>query len=162
MMQEPTTEEIRAELDQVLGSKELSGSTQRRSFLKYVVEELLAGRAGRLKERNIAIKALGRDTNFNSRVDCVVRMAASRLRRALDRYYAKEGVANAVRISCTAWCALFPFRCHVVPVRTWKLAGHAQATIALPVTDRVRQQRLLRVYQRRTRLFIIIKFDFHH
>jgi adenylate cyclase len=78
---------IRAELARVLASSEFAASRHLTNFLRYVVEEALAGREDRLKERNIALGALGRDADFDPRLDCIVRVVAGKLRRALERYY---------------------------------------------------------------------------
>src|SRR6516162_5508096 len=90
---------VRAELARVLSSSEFAASRHLTNFLTYVVEESLAGREERLKERTIAIGALGRDADFDSRLDCIVRVVAGKLRRALERYYATRGAGNSVCIS---------------------------------------------------------------
>jgi adenylate cyclase len=73
------------------------------------MEESLAGRAENIKERNVAIGALGRDADFDPRLDCIVRVVAGKLRRALARYYAIEGVANPLRVEMPkgAYCPVF-------------------------------------------------------
>jgi adenylate cyclase len=94
----PSADDIRRELAQVLNSDEIAGSRQLTSFLKYIVAESLAGRSDNIKERNIAIGALNRGADFDPRFDCIVRVVAGKLRRALVRYYAAEGAAHALRI----------------------------------------------------------------
>ena len=89
--------EVRLELSRVLSGTEFRASSQLNAFLRYIVEEELAGRGKRIKERNIAIFALERDADFDPRLDCIVRVSAGRLRRALERYYAGEGTANPLR-----------------------------------------------------------------
>ena len=90
--------EIREEMARILSSPDFVASEQLSRFLEYVVEEALAGRADLLKERNIAVRALGRDTEFDPRLDSIVRVVAGKLRRALDHYYAKEGAGNPHRL----------------------------------------------------------------
>src|SRR5262249_15318595 len=67
-------------------------------FLEYVVEETLAGRAGRIKAYNIATEVFGRDVNFDPQLDPVVRMEARRLRRSLERFYLTDGKNSLIRI----------------------------------------------------------------
>jgi adenylate cyclase len=93
---------IRAELARILGSSEFTASRHLKRFLQYVVDESLAGREEQLKERNIALCALGRDADFDPRLDCIVRVVAGKLRRALDRYYATGGATSPVRIAVPA------------------------------------------------------------
>jgi adenylate cyclase len=91
-------DEIRAELRCVLGSSEFNASERNRRFLEYVVEETLAGRAGRIKAYNIATEVFGRDVNFDPQLDPVVRMEARRLRRSLERFYLTDGRRSLIRI----------------------------------------------------------------
>ena len=51
---------IRAHLDTVLRSKHFDGSARSREFLRYVVEEVLAGRGAYLKQAAIAVEVFGR------------------------------------------------------------------------------------------------------
>ena len=90
---------IRAELHRVLSSAQFDASERNRRFLVYVVEETLAGRAGRIKAYNIATEVFGRDANFDPQLDPVVRMEARRLRRSLERFYLLEGPAGPLRLA---------------------------------------------------------------
>lgn len=93
----PSAEEIRAELDRILSGREFPGTGRAAAFLRYVVEETLAGRANRIKGYSIAIEVFGRDETF-TQDDPVVRIEAGRLRRSLERYYLLEGDKDPVRI----------------------------------------------------------------
>ena len=92
-------EQVVAQLRRILGSSRFAASDRRRAFLKFVVEEALAGRADRLKGFAIATAVFGRDDTFDPQVDPVVRLEARRLRRDLDGYYANAGQRDPVRIS---------------------------------------------------------------
>jgi tetratricopeptide (TPR) repeat protein len=86
-------------LERVLASPEFSASDQRRKFLRFVVEEAVAGRAQGLKGVVIAHEVFRRDADFNSKSDPVVRLEARRLRRDLDSYYIGPGRDDPVRIA---------------------------------------------------------------
>ena len=90
--------DARRELARILASHEFQSSSQLSDFLRYVVEQELLGRGEQIKERNIAISALGREADFDPRLDCIVRVAAGRLRRALERFYAGEKTPSSIRI----------------------------------------------------------------
>jgi TolB-like protein/tetratricopeptide (TPR) repeat protein len=92
-------EEVRAELARILSSPHFQASGKRRAFLRFIVEETLAGRADRLKGYSIAVDVFGRDETFDATADPVVRLEARRLRRDLDSYYVDAGSHDAVRIS---------------------------------------------------------------
>ena len=90
--------EIKAELDQILSSPDFRASKRRRGFLRFVVEEALAGRAEMIKAYTIAVTVFGRSKDFDSQVDPIVSVEAGRLRRALAQYYLTGGKNNPLRI----------------------------------------------------------------
>jgi hypothetical protein len=67
-------------------------------FLRFVVEGHLEDKDLELKESVIAVEVFGRSTNFDSRLDPVVRVEAVRLRARLSDYYSKGGKADALVI----------------------------------------------------------------
>ncbi|MEP3331548.1 hypothetical protein [Sedimentitalea sp.] len=95
----PSHDEIRLELERILSHPDFGGSERRRDFLRFVVEEALAGRARSLKGFTIALAVFGRDESFDSKTDPVVRLEARRLRQDLDSYYVGPGAADPVRIN---------------------------------------------------------------
>jgi TolB-like protein len=102
-------DEALLELTHILASPDFAGSRHLTHFLTYIVSESLAGRSEHLKERTVARKALGRDDKFDPRLDCVVRVVASKLRRSLRNYYALEGASNRLRIEVPkgTYCPVF-------------------------------------------------------
>jgi TolB-like protein len=58
----------------------------------------MGGRGGEVKEYSIAIEALGRGTEFDPRLDPIVRTQARKLRARLTAYYETEGRSDAIRI----------------------------------------------------------------
>lgn len=85
-------------LRRILGSRRFQVSERRRNFLRYIVEEALAGRAGRIKAYSIGVAVFQRGPDFDPQNDPIVRIEAGRLRATIDRYYAEEGAADPVRI----------------------------------------------------------------
>lgn len=92
---------VRSHLERVLHSPHFDGSTRSREFLRYVVEEVLAGRAAYLKQAAIAVEVFGRKADFDAVIDPIVRVQAGRLRRSLERYYLLSGDADSMRIELT-------------------------------------------------------------
>ncbi len=82
-----STEEIREALAQVLSSPEFRASKRSQDFLKFVVEQTLAGRGQELKERTIGVEAFGRAVSYDTNEDGVVRIKASEVRRRLTAYH---------------------------------------------------------------------------
>ncbi len=92
---------VRAHLERVLHSPHFDGSTRSREFLRYVVDEVLAGRSAYLKQAAIAVEVFGRNPDFDAVIDPIVRVQAGRLRRSLERYYLLSGDADSMRIELT-------------------------------------------------------------
>jgi len=93
---------VAEELTRVLASRTFSGANQSRAFLSYVVTETLAGRAHRLSERTVGRHGLQRGDAFDGRDDSSVRVRATRVRKALEEYYATEGAEDPVRMELPA------------------------------------------------------------
>ena len=94
----PSHQEIRAQLECVLGHRDFEATERTREFLRFVVEEKLAGRAHRLKGYTVAIEVFGRAKDFDANLDPIVRIQAGRLRRALEHYYLVAGGSDPIRI----------------------------------------------------------------
>jgi TolB-like protein len=92
------TNEVWSYLHQLIGRPEFNTSERNKRFLAYVVEETLAGRADRIKAYNIALAVFDRSEDFDPLIDPIVRIEASRLRRALEHYYLTAGKADEIRI----------------------------------------------------------------
>ena len=88
---------IRSRLLDILASPEFRASQKCQSFLKYVVEEALAGRQEALKERVIGAEVFGRAPGFETAGDSIVRVKATEVRRRLARYYQMQ-VGPGIRI----------------------------------------------------------------
>jgi len=91
-----TPDEIRAALQRMTGSDVFSRSPQLGAFLRFVVEAVLHGKADRIKAYTIGIEVLRRDPKFDPQLDPIVRVEATRLRRAIERYYAGPGATDPV------------------------------------------------------------------
>src|SRR5215212_8797694 len=94
----PAAEDVRSQLERLVASPDLDLPLRGRKFLRYIVEETLAGRADRIKAYSVGTEVFGRDANFDAQVDPVVRLEASRLRRALEHYYLVAGLSDHVVI----------------------------------------------------------------
>ena len=92
----PSEDDVRRQLDRLLASTLFANAGRMSRFLKFVVERTLAGDAERLKEYVIGVEVFDRDTDYDPRVDSIVRVEAARLRSKLAEYYAGEGRGDAV------------------------------------------------------------------
>jgi hypothetical protein len=84
-------EEKLAQLERILHCRALHGSDNLKAFLRFIVDKSIENQEGQLKEYVIATEVFGRGSDFDSRVDSVVRVQAGRLRTKLHEYYETEG-----------------------------------------------------------------------
>ena len=75
------------QLEKVLHSRTLQNSENLKAFLRFVVEKTLADEGVQLKEYTIATEVFGRKSDYDPRIDSVVRVQAGRLRTKLQEYY---------------------------------------------------------------------------
>src|SRR5437868_7510503 len=89
---------IREHLSGLLSSTAFAQVDRLKRFLRYVVEETVAGRSEKLKEYVIGVQVFDKETSFDPRTDPIVRVQARRLRARLTRYFQEEGTADEVFI----------------------------------------------------------------
>src|ERR1035438_1284576 len=95
----PPADEIRRHLQQILASPVFHGSKRCQQFLEYVCAKSLAGEAGSLKERTVAVEVFGRPPHIDLGEDTIVRVGAREVRKRLAQYYTTpEGAASEIRI----------------------------------------------------------------
>ncbi len=78
---------VREHLEEILRGAAFSGSRRSQEFLRYVVEETLAGRGAGIKERNIAVDVFARGAAFDSQNESIVRVKAAEVRKRLTHAY---------------------------------------------------------------------------
>jgi TolB-like protein len=92
-------EDVRAALDRILAGAGFRNADRLSRFLRFVVEQSLAGGAAELKEYRLGTEVYDRGADFDPRVDPIVRVEARRLRTKLLEYYEGPGSADPVRIT---------------------------------------------------------------
>jgi adenylate cyclase len=127
----PEADEVVEELERILANGDFDASPRSRAFLRFIVEETLAGRPEGLTQDVIASRVFHRREDFDPSLDPIVRIQAGRLRRSLERYYLLAGARDAVRIDLP--------RGAYVPVLRWatppegpagsKVAGRSPAPV---------------------------------
>ena len=89
---------ITEQLNRILCSPLFAQSQRQCRFLRYIVNESLAGNANRLKGYTIGVEVFDRDVSFDPNIDSIVRVEAGRLRSKLREYYHTVGIHDAVYI----------------------------------------------------------------
>lgn len=86
-LQSWTAEEIRAQLERVLTSQQFRSSRRCQSLLRHVTEHTLSGDTCALKERTLGVEVFGREPDYDTSQDPVVRSTAAEIRKKLAQYY---------------------------------------------------------------------------
>jgi hypothetical protein len=98
LLEEPSSEDILAQLERMTQDEVFRSSKRSVAFLKYVVGEALRGSGDQIKERTIGVEVFGRSASYDTNVDHIVRTAASELRKRLAIYYGDEKHRGELRI----------------------------------------------------------------
>ena len=95
---QPSPEECKSALERILASRVFEQAGRASEFLRFVVDQTLAGRGDRLKGYTIAVEVFDKPETFDAQSDPLVRVEAGRLRRRLVEYYHGDGQTDLVRI----------------------------------------------------------------
>lgn len=89
---------VKAQLERLRQSPSFARSANLFAFLRFVVEETLAGQGGSLKELVVGDALYGHRTPYDPRIESTVRVEARRLRRKLYEHYNGIGLEDPIRI----------------------------------------------------------------
>jgi hypothetical protein len=95
----PSAEAVRDELDRLLASPFFNHSRRFPNFLRFVVEHTLAGDIDNIKERTLGIEIFGRDADYDTATDPIVRVTAAEIRKRVAQYYQDPAHNHELRIS---------------------------------------------------------------
>jgi adenylate cyclase len=109
--------QIQAELKRILSSRVFRHTELLSRFLRYIVEQSIAGHHECLKESVLGVEVFCRGAAFDARTDPIVRVDARRLRAKLFEYYEGEGRENPVIVELPRGGYVPVFSWHEPPVR---------------------------------------------
>ena len=89
---------VRRAVEKIAASAVFADSQRMARFLRFAVEETLQGQGTRLKEIVIGTEVFDRGSDYDPRLDPIVRVEARRLRAKLLTYYGGEGKDDEVVI----------------------------------------------------------------
>jgi hypothetical protein len=90
---------IHQQLNRMLSNQHFSHSKRFPSFLRFIVQEELEGRGDQLKERTLGVEVFGRDADYDTNSDPIVRVTAAEIRKRIAQYYQDCGAPEQLRIS---------------------------------------------------------------
>ena len=97
-VREPSALEVSTQLEKMLASDTFSRADRLSRFLRFVVHHVLEGSGGSLKEYVVGVQVFEKGSEFDPRIDPIVRVEAGRLRSKLRAYYEGQGSGDLVRI----------------------------------------------------------------
>ncbi len=90
---------IEAQLERLLANSHFSNSRRFPAFLRYIVGATVNGQADQLKERTLGIEIFGKDADYDTAVDPIVRVTAGEIRKRIAQYYQDFGHDEELRLS---------------------------------------------------------------
>ncbi len=89
---------IQEQLSRILASPQFALSDRRQRFLRYLLEETLAGHGPQLKGYTVGVEVFGKPSSFDPNIDPAVRIEAGRLRDKLREFYEGAGRNDPIHI----------------------------------------------------------------
>src|ERR1017187_6241480 len=105
-------EAIRQQLERMLANPLFKYSRRYPNLLRYVVERTLEGRTAELKERSLGVAVFGREPDYDTNLDPVVRATAGEIRKRIAQYYHEHGHETEVRIDLSPRAYIPEFEMH--------------------------------------------------
>ena len=91
--------QVRRQLDRLLSDPHFSHSRRFPDFLRFVVQHTLAGQTDTLKERTLGIEVFGKEADYDTSTDPIVRVTAAEIRKRIAQYYQEPGREGELRIT---------------------------------------------------------------
>lgn len=92
---------IAEEADRILADPAFRNSKRCQILFRYLVDRSLAGCNSGVKERTLGIEVFGRDPDYDSSADPIVRITANEIRKRLAQWYQEPAHHQQVRVRLT-------------------------------------------------------------
>ena len=89
---------VRLQMERILSHDLFKHSRRYPVLFRYIVERTLDDVTDRLKERTLGIEVFGREADYDTNLDPVVRTTAGEIRKRIAQYYHEPGHAAEIRI----------------------------------------------------------------
>jgi hypothetical protein len=99
---DPDRKAVQEQLERLLSNPHFNQSRRFPSFLRFVIEKMLDGQPDLLKERTLGIEIFGREADYDTASDPIVRVTATEIRKRIAQYYQEPGHENELRLSLPA------------------------------------------------------------
>ncbi|MGC2399202.1 MAG: hypothetical protein WA510_05450 [Acidobacteriaceae bacterium] len=93
---------IQEQLERLLNNSHFKHSRRFPSFLRFIVGRTLLGQTDMLKERTLGMEIFGREADYDTASDPIVRVTATEIRKRIAQYYQEPGHEKELRVSLPA------------------------------------------------------------
>jgi hypothetical protein len=93
---------IQEQLERLLSNSHFNQSRRFPSFLRFVIDKTLLGQTDMLKERTLGIEIFGREADYDTASDPIVRVTATEIRKRIAQYYQEPGHETELRVTLPA------------------------------------------------------------
>lgn len=93
---------IQEQLERLLSNSHFNQSRRFPSFLRFVIDQTLLGQTDLLKERTLGIEIFGREADYDTASDPIVRVTATEIRKRIAQYYQEPGHESELRVTLPA------------------------------------------------------------
>ena len=90
---------IHLQMERLLANPYFSHSRRFPSFLRFVIKHTISKQTDMLKERTLGIEIFGKNADYDTASDPIVRVTATEIRKRIAQYYQDPGHENELRIS---------------------------------------------------------------
>jgi hypothetical protein len=110
--------ELLEQLERIVRSKHFRNSKRYPTFLRFVVEQTLAGKTEGLKERTLGVDVFARPSHYDTNEDPIVRVTAGEIRKRIAQYYQEPGHEEELRIDLPlgSYVPHFLPAAHAIPI----------------------------------------------
>jgi hypothetical protein len=126
---------VEEQLERLLRNPHFNQSRRFPSFLRFVIGQTLIGRPELLKERTLGIEIFGRDADYDTASDPIVRVTATEIRKRIAQYYQEPGHETELRLSLPSGSYVPQF--HWPQAHKQNESPEMAAVVALPPPDLV-------------------------
>ncbi|HTV07849.1 MAG TPA: hypothetical protein VMD97_02240 [Candidatus Aquilonibacter sp.] len=90
---------VNEQLERLVASSYFSHSRRFPSFLRFVVAQTLSGHPDSLKERTLGVAVFGKDADYDTANDPIVRVTAAEIRKRIAQYYQDPNHDHELRLT---------------------------------------------------------------
>jgi hypothetical protein len=125
---------LEEQMERLLAHPVFKSSKRSAALLRHVVQATLQGQGALLKERTLGVEVFGRDAQYETNLDPVVRTTAGEVRKRIAQYYHEPGHEHEIRIDLPAGSYQPEF--HLPAEVSIETAAPSQVTGARSTKDR--------------------------